>query len=85
MNGDEHKIWIRVMELLNECVGTRHIHIDQHNRESQVLDHLERLFGGRSQEHLPVTIQKFTGFFEHVGIVIDNKNHGAMIAYTHSM
>ena len=64
------------MEFLNQCVSvSRQVQVDQHNRESEALYHLEGLFGGRSQEHLPVAVQYFLGFFENFWIVIDNKNH----------
>ena len=64
------------MEFLNQraCVP-RQVEINQHNRESEALYQLEGLFGGRSQEHLPVAVQYLAGFFEHVWIVIHNQNH----------
>src|SRR5439155_11485740 len=75
-----------IMEFLNQRVPvSRQIEIDQHNRESEALYHLKRLFRGRSQEHLPVTIQYFTGFFKSFWIVIDDKNHKRFVSVTPSV
>ena len=60
------------MELLNECVRIAgQIHIDQHNRESDVLDHIERLLGTRSQKNLPIAIQNFASALRDGAVRLD--------------
>jgi len=67
------------MEFLNqrECVSWQ-LKIDQHNRESETLNELECLFGRRSQEHLPIPVEYFTGFLQHFWIMIDDENHNGL-------